>query len=89
MQISQSEIEDLLREKARRRAPSLKRALAKIEHRLANWKELWPHWGYKVPRWEKMAKMYREDLALIADNSYRGYNGKPFGATPGITKGLV
>jgi hypothetical protein len=43
----------------------------------------------KVANMEKLVTQYRAALKTISEGSYPGYNGKPFGATPGITKGII
>lgn len=91
--MEQSQIEGLLRQKARKRVPVLEAALAKTEKKLLN-KEQYiaraqERAEKKIARMERMVVNYREDLATIAAGSYRGYNGKPFGATPTISEGIL
>jgi len=83
---TQADVEDVLRQKALRRLPVLRAALAKKERQLANL-ERYPH--KREEALKKLAKQYRDHIAVIEGGSYPGYNGKPFGATPGITKGAI
>ena len=43
----------------------------------------------KVANWETLQASYVADLKTIAGGSYPGYNGKPFGATPTLTEGVI
>lgn len=90
--MEQSQVEALLREKARAREPKLIKALAKLERKLARKDEYIKNAKMraerKVAAMEKLVVQYREDLQTIKDGSYRGYNGKPFGATPTISEGI-
>ena len=91
--MQQSQIENLLKQKAANRAPSLRKALEKVEKKLST-KDAFiadakARAERKVANWESLQAQYKEDLAFIAAGSYRGANGKPFGATPTISEGIL
>jgi hypothetical protein len=72
--------EDFLRNKARSRVPRLEAALKKREEDLAR-----DPGNERAADWANLIDQYKGDLKLIAEGSYPGYNGLPFGAGPGIT----
>lgn len=76
----QQGVEDFLRNKARNRVPRLEQALADRLEDLEN-----DPGNERAEDWKILIASYRKDLKTIAAGSYPGYNGKPFGAGPGIT----
>ena len=93
MHLTQEDTEELLRLKAQKRLPTLRKALAKTQERIAGKKEFIAaakaRAEYKAAAWEILAASYASDIAIIEGGSYHGYNGKPFGATPTIVKGVL
>ncbi len=93
MLLTQEDIEEVLKAKAKRRVPRLEAALVKVKKNLetkdAFVAEAVARAERKVASWETLKVQYEEHLAIIASDSYPGYNGKPFGATPGILKGVT
>ena len=91
--MEQAQIEGLLRQKAAARKPTLEKALAKVTLKLSTKAafiaEAKAKAERKVAAWESLAAQYQADLKTIADGSYPGHNGKPFGATPTISEGLI
>ncbi len=75
----QSQIEDFLRSKAQNRVPRLEAALKAREADLEREPD-----HERAADWRNLCEQYRKDLKTIAEGSYPGYNGKPFGAGPGI-----
>ena len=91
--MQQNQIEGLLKQKAKARVPALTKALAKVTQQLST-KDAFiadakAKAERKVAAWESLQAQYQADLAIIAAGSYPGYNGKPFGATPTVSEGLV
>ena len=72
-------METFLRNKALGRVPRLEMALADREADLAREPN-----HERAADWENLCEQYRKDLKTIAEGSYPGYNGKPFGAGPGL-----
>ena len=75
----QSQIEDFLRSKAQNRVPRLEAALKAREADLEREPD-----HERAADWRNLCEQYRKDLKTIAEGSYPGYNGLPFGAGPGI-----
>ena len=92
MILDQSDIEEIQTAKAKRRLPRLREALDKTKINLATKDQFiadaTARAKAKVADWEFLAAQYAEHIAIIEGGSYPGYNGKPFGATPGILKGI-
>jgi len=83
-EINQSQIEDLLRRRARGRVADVTYCLGKLEAKIAAAPDADDP---RVPRWRERCAQYREHLAAVARGSYPGYNGRPFGAVPGLVTG--
>ena len=75
----QSGIEAHLRAKAVKRVPTLEKALAEREKDIAEDPD-----NPLAANWQILIDSYRKDLKTIAEGSYPGYNGLPFGGGPGI-----
>ena len=88
---TQGQIEDLLRNKAKGRVTRLEYALAKLERKVSNPPGAAASESRRIyytetkPAWENLIQQYRDELAEIKAGNYHGFNGKPFGATPGIS----
>ena len=93
MLLSQDDVEEILKMKARRRVPRIQAALAKTLKNLSTKEafvaEAIARAEKKVAAWESLKVQYEDHLVIIEGGSYPGYNGKPFGATPGILKGVT
>ena len=78
-QAKQAGTENFLRQKALNRVPRLQAALREREADLEREPD-----NERAADWKDLCEQYRKDLKTIAEGSYPGYNGKPFGAGPGI-----
>jgi len=91
MSSSQERVENLLRERANARRPRIEYALNKIQRKLENKEDFIANAEArarrKVDAMERMVVQYKENLKLLDEGSYPGYNGLPFGAIPGLDMG--
>ncbi len=88
MSNSQERTENLLRQRYSERKPRIERALAKLVRKLKNKEQFIANAEMRARRtvdaMERMVVTYEEDLEIIAQGSYRGYNGLPFGFVSGL-----
>ena len=88
MSNSQEKTENLLREREASRKPRIEKALARVQRKLENKENYIANAEAraikKMAAYERTVASMKADLKLIAEGSYHGYNGLPFGFVSGL-----